>query len=120
MDPSLATILARSLDKNGVDPDHLILNTTNSTLIGMQRKYCHVGECPISWGMIRYLPTVPGNVIYLVCFVILLIGQLFFGIRKKTWTYLGSLTVGLLLEIIGYIGRIMLHKNPFLMNNFLA
>lgn len=113
-------ILARWTDKNGVDPDHLILNTTNATLIGMQKKYCTLDVCPMSWANIGYLPNVGGNVFYLICFAALLGVQLFYGIRAKTWTYMGPMVAGLLLEIIGYIGRLMLHTNPFILDNFLV
>jgi hypothetical protein len=109
-----------SLDKNGIDPNHLNLTTTNSTLIAMQRKYCHLGECPIEWATIAYIPNIGGNVVYMLCFLVLLAVQLFFGIRYKTWKFLASMMLGLLLEVIGYIGRIMLHNNPFIMNNFLV
>jgi hypothetical protein len=120
MDVALHALLARRVDNNGVDSAHLDLTTTNRTLIAMQRKYCKLGECPIEWATIQYRPTVAGNVIYLLCFLCLLGAQLFYGIRKKTWTYLGTLTAGILLEIIGYIGRLMLNQNPFIMNNFLT
>jgi hypothetical protein len=89
----------------------------------MARKYCKIDSvpaCPIEWATIKYRPTMAGNIIYLLCFLAIFGGQLFYGIRKKTWTYLGTMTVGLLLEIIGYIGRVMLNKNPFIMNNFLT
>ncbi|KAG6364813.1 hypothetical protein INS49_006417 [Diaporthe citri] len=112
-------ILARWTDKNGVDPDNLVLNTTNATLIGMQKKYCTLDVCPMSWANISYLPNVGGNVFYLICFAVLLGAQLFYGIRAKTWTYAWPMVAGLLLEIIGYIGRLMLHSNPFILNNLL-
>ncbi|KAF2106755.1 RTA1 like protein-domain-containing protein [Lophiotrema nucula] len=120
MNSVLHMLVARKVDENGIDPDHLDLTTTNRTLIAMQSKYCHVGECPMAWAKVQYRPTIPGNAIYLVCFFILLGFQLFYGIRKKTWTYMGTVSIGLLLEIIGYIGRLMLHQNPFIMNNFLT
>lgn len=120
MDVALHALLARKIDQNGVNTTNLDLTTTNRTLIAMQRKYCKIGECPIEWATIQYRPTIAGNVIYLLCFLALLGVQLFYGIRKKTWTYLGAVSVGLLLEITGYIGRIMLNQNPFIMNNFLT
>jgi hypothetical protein len=55
-----------------------------------------------------------------ICFLVLLGLQTFFGVRHKTWTFLGSMIFGLLLEIIGYIGRILLHGNPFINNYFLT
>lgn len=117
------TILARGLDKNGIDPDNINVSSTDPQYIGMARKYCKIDSqppCPIEWATMQYRPTIPGNAVYLVCFLALLGGQLFYGIRKKTWTYLGALTTGVLLEIIGYIGRFMLNRNPFIMNNFLV
>ncbi|OCL04568.1 RTA1-domain-containing protein [Glonium stellatum] len=113
------TIITMTVDKNGIDPNHLNFNTTNSTLIAMQRRYCHLGKCPISWATISYIPNLGGNVVYMICFLVLLGAQIFFGIRYKTWKFLVPMIFGLLLEIIGYIGRIMLHNNPFIENNFL-
>jgi hypothetical protein len=103
----------------GIDPNHLDLTTTNQTLIAMQRKYCHIGDCPASWQVIHYIPNLAGNTIYVICFLVLLGLQTFFGVRHKTWTFLGSMIFGLLAEIIGYIGRILLHGNPFINNYFL-
>lgn len=115
------SLVARAaLDSNGIDRDNIDITSTNATYIAMARKYCKVGECPESWATIRYRPTMPGNIIYLLAFLVLLGGQLFYGIRNKTWSYMGTVSTGILLEIIGYIGRLMLHQNPFIMNNFLV
>lgn len=113
-------VMAREVDRFGIDPDHLIINTTNATLISLQRKYCTVEICPLEWGQIMYLPNVGGNVFYLICFLGLLGANLFYGIRCKTWTFMWPMVAGLVLEIIGYIGRLMLHNNPFILNNFLV
>ncbi|KAJ9646141.1 hypothetical protein H2204_000803 [Knufia peltigerae] len=39
--------------------------------------------------------------------------QLYAGIRYKTWTYLLAMFLGCIDQAIGYIGRVMLHNNPF-------
>jgi hypothetical protein len=39
--------------------------------------------------------------------------QVFFGIRYRTWGFLGCLIGGLILEILGYVARVQLHYNPF-------
>ncbi|KAJ4366980.1 hypothetical protein N0V83_007510 [Neocucurbitaria cava] len=113
-------LAVRALDQNGIDPNNLDVNTTDPLKIAMSRKYCKVGKCPESWQTIAYRPTIPGNVIYMLCFFALFGGQMWFGIRNKTWTYMGTMCVGIFGEIIGYIGRIMLNVNPFIMNNFLV
>ena len=79
-----------------------------------------VDACPVERGIIRYQPTIAGNSIYGVCFILLLLTQLYFGIRKKTWTYMSAVCLGVFGEIVGYGGRLMLNKNPFEMNNFLV
>jgi hypothetical protein len=122
MDAAMDTafhLLVRAVDRNGIDPNNIDVNTTDPVKIAMSRKYCHVGTCPTSWQTIKYRPTLPGNVIYMLCFLALLGAQLFLGIRTKTWSFMGTICLGLLGEVIGYIGRIMLEVNPFIENNFL-
>lgn len=81
---------------------------------------CKVGTCSLDMAIITYQPIFAGNTIYGVCFIVLLFMQLFFGIRKKTWTYMSAVCLGLFGEIVGYGGRLMLNNNPFDMNNFLV
>jgi hypothetical protein len=113
-------LVVRALDQNGIDPDNINVNTTDPMEIAMSRKYCKVDKCPEAWQTIKYRPNIAGNVIYMVCFMILLGGQAWFGARSKTWKYMATVCVGILGEIIGYIGRVMLNLNPFIMNNFLV
>ncbi|KAF1998928.1 RTA1-domain-containing protein [Amniculicola lignicola CBS 123094] len=114
------SLVTRGVDKYGIDPDNLNLTTTDPMIIGMQKKYCELGKCPFEWAMLDYRPTIAGNSIYIICFFALWIGQAWWGIRNKTWAYFTSMSLGILGEIIGYIGRVMLNQNPFLMNNFLV
>jgi hypothetical protein len=116
---TLFHLAARAVDRNGIDPDNIDVNSTDPMVIGMSRRYCTVGKCPESWQTIDYRPSIPGNVIYMLCFFALFGAQLWYGIRGKTWTFMGTMCAGLLGEIVGYIGRIMLNLNPFIMNNFL-
>ncbi|KAL5119053.1 hypothetical protein ACEQ8H_002977 [Pleosporales sp. CAS-2024a] len=117
---SLLHLAVRALDPNGIDPQHNNTSSTDPMYIGMARRYCTVGKCPESWQTIKYRPSIAGNVIYMLCFLALLGGQLWFGIRNRTWTFTGPICLGVFGEIIGYIGRILLYVNPFLMNNFLV
>lgn len=80
---------------------------------------CSLGTCPLSYAYVEYVPTLAGNTTYLALFGCLLASQVFLGIRYRTWTFLGTMAAGILLEILGYVGRIMLHSNPFDFNAFL-
>jgi RTA1 like protein len=68
---------------------------------------------------LNYVPSLPGNALYLGIFVVLLAAQIGLSIRWKTWAFLVGMVFGLGLEIVGYVGRIMMHANVFKKNNFL-
>lgn len=116
---TLFHMAARATDQNGIDPDNIDITTHDPLKIAMSKKFCKLGKCPEEWQTMEYRPNIPGNVIYMIFFVALFGGQMWFGIRNKTWTYIGTMCAGILGEIVGYIGRIMLNLNPFIMNNFL-
>ncbi|RDI87016.1 ATP-dependent helicase [Venturia inaequalis] len=80
---------------------------------------CTLETCPLSCAQVDYLPTLAGNAIYAAAFGILLVAQVGLGIRYKTWGFMVGMVCGLLLEVVGYAGRIMLHDNPFDFNNFI-
>ena len=66
-----------------------------------------------------YVPTLFGNALYAAIFAIFLVPQVWFGIKFKTWGFMAGLLGGLLLEIMGYIGRVQMHSNPFIKGPFL-
>ena len=90
-------------------------NTENSTYI-----VCTPSTCPIDQANIQYVPSLAGNSLYLSIFAILLVAQLYLDIRCRTWGFLAGMVVGGLLEIAGYVGRILLHSDPFNFNYFLV
>ncbi|KAJ5456146.1 Efflux pump himE [Penicillium daleae] len=80
---------------------------------------CTLDTCPISWSTIGYQPNLCGNALFLAIFAVALFVQLAIGVRYKTWSYLVGMGGGLVLEIVGYAGRIQLHVNPFVFNSFI-
>ncbi|OOQ82802.1 putative RTA1 domain protein [Penicillium brasilianum] len=72
----------------------------------------------MSEAIIAYQPNVGANAFFLAVLAVLLIAQLVLSSRYKTWSYLVGMGGGLILEIIGYAGRIQLHADPFSFNNF--
>lgn len=81
---------------------------------------CTLATCSVKeYGQIQYVPTLPGNAAYLGIFSVLLIAQSYLGIRHKTWGVFLCILAGMILEVVGYAGRIMLHNNIFDMNNFI-
>ncbi|KAI9824052.1 MAG: hypothetical protein M1832_002120 [Thelocarpon impressellum] len=82
-------------------------------------EWCTLKLCPILYAYVRYQPSLPGNGFYLALFGVLLGAHIYLGVRYRTWGFLAGMVGGLILEIIGYVGRIMMHYNPFFRGNFL-
>ncbi|CAI7616113.1 unnamed protein product [Penicillium pancosmium] len=80
---------------------------------------CTLATCPIDMAYINYQPNLAANILFLAIFGLFLIGQLAIGSRYRTWTYMVAMSAGLILEVAGYIGRVMMHSNPFEFNAFL-
>lgn len=81
--------------------------------------YCTIDLCSLTEAYVEYVPTLAGNAVLLAFFVVLLIAQIVLGIRYRTWGYQVGLWGGLILEIIGYAGRLQLHENPFKFDPYL-
>ena len=56
---------------------------------------------------LEYYPSFAGNLLYLALFFIFLIAQILRGIVWKTWNYSIAMILGLVLECVGYIGRLL-------------
>ncbi|KAA8649597.1 hypothetical protein EYZ11_005962 [Aspergillus tanneri] len=69
--------------------------------------------CPVEATTYGYYPNLGGNIFFAVVYGICGILQLIFGIRFRAWTFTVALSVGALLEMAGYIGRILMHTNPW-------
>ena len=93
------------------------------TLIGIQYvplEQCTPSICSVqACGQISYIPNLAGNTLYTAIFAVLLLAQLFLCIRHKTFGFLVGMFGGVVLEVLGYSGRIWLHQNIFDFNGFL-
>ncbi|KAI9830697.1 MAG: hypothetical protein M1826_004526 [Phylliscum demangeonii] len=81
---------------------------------------CTLKTCPITDAEVFYIPSLGGNIFYAVVFGLLLLTQVFLGIRHRTWGFLVGMVGGLVLELVGYSSRAQMHFNPFLKSPFLA
>ena len=77
-------------------------------------KYCTLDTCPITKAHVFYVPSLAGNTLYVALFATLLIAQIALVVRYQTWGYFAGVFGGLVLEVVGYLGRIQMHNNPFL------
>lgn len=80
---------------------------------------CTLATCSLSNGPIDYDPTLVGNTLYLAIFGLILIVQVFQLFCYRTWSFSCAMISGLVLEVIGYLGRVQMHFNPFQPNPYL-
>lgn len=81
---------------------------------GLPRDCSAVSDlCPVEGTIYGYTPSLPANAAFAGFFGIAMIINLIYGIRYKTWTYMVALSLGCLAECGGYVGRVLMHNNPW-------
>ncbi|KAI0881831.1 RTA1-domain-containing protein [Annulohypoxylon maeteangense] len=61
---------------------------------------------------LTYEPSLAGNAIFLAVFAVLIPVTFALGIKYKSSIFAATLNTGLALEVVGYIGRVLLHSSP--------
>lgn len=92
--------------------DTVVNGTTPDTFL-LPPDCAHLQWCLDWYGYVNYLPNLAGNAFFLAAFSIGLIAQVTLGIRYRAWTFTGPMLVGIILEIVGYGGRIGMHQDVF-------
>ncbi|KAL8930427.1 MAG: hypothetical protein Q9208_000611 [Pyrenodesmia sp. 3 TL-2023] len=69
--------------------------------------------CPVEATTYGYRPNTGANAFFLAIFGVCLGIQLFQGLKWRTWTFMIAMTLGCFTEVIGYVGRILMHSNPW-------
>lgn len=69
--------------------------------------------CPVIATTYGYYPNFGGNIFFTILFGICAILSVAFGVKSRTWTYTAALFSGTVLECLGYVGRVMMHDNPW-------
>ena len=93
--------------------DHPYNYTVNSS------QECTLSTCSIIQAQYTYDPSLSANAALISIFSLLLVIQLVLGIYYRTVGFTIAMCCGLLLEIIGYTGRVQMHFNPFIEQPFM-
>jgi hypothetical protein len=70
-------------------------------------------ECPAEGSSLGYPPSMPASIIFMALFSVSLLGHVVLGWKYKTWSFLIAIFLGSSAEITGYLGRILMHQNPY-------
>jgi hypothetical protein len=69
--------------------------------------------CPVTDTLYGYAPNFGANAFFAALFGFLLLAQLIIGTWTRTWTFMLAVGIGIFGECVGYIGRLIMHKNPW-------
>ncbi|TEA17387.1 Sphingoid long-chain base transporter RSB1 [Colletotrichum sidae] len=69
--------------------------------------------CPVEMTVLSYYPNLGANLFFAVAFGLVVLTSGVLGTWKRTWTFMAFVTGGCVLETVGYIGRVLLHSNPW-------
>jgi hypothetical protein len=60
------------------------------------------------------------SVIFMGIFGLSLVGHVVLGWKYKTWTFMVAMVLGSSSEVVGYLGRILMHNNPYKLSTFVS
>jgi hypothetical protein len=81
---------------------------------------CTLDTCTLSMATVHYDPSLVANSFFLSNILRRhLLIQAIQAWQFRAWSYSMSIMSGLVLEIVGYVGRVQMHFNPFNPNPFL-
>ena len=69
--------------------------------------------CPIEATLYGYRPTLGATALFAAIFAVNLVITLGLMVRSRLWSFQAWLSVGLIFEVIGYAGRLMMHQDPW-------
>ncbi|KAK4215380.1 sphingoid long-chain base transporter RSB1 [Rhypophila decipiens] len=78
---------------------------------------CTVDICPLQFSVYGYRPSLAANISLIALYAVAAVIHIYLGFRWKQWWFMACMLLGAANAIIGYIGRVMMHYNPF---NFAA
>jgi hypothetical protein len=80
---------------------------------------CTLELCPIEWSILKYQPSQAASGVFIGIFGLTLLLHAAQGIWRRTWGFMVCMVCGCILEIAGYVGRLLIHNNPFDFNGFI-
>ncbi|KIW79665.1 hypothetical protein Z517_06279 [Fonsecaea pedrosoi CBS 271.37] len=70
-------------------------------------------QCPVEASIYGYYPALGSNAFFSALFGLCFIINLGLGWRYRTWSYMTAMTLACISSCIGYVGRCLMHRNPY-------
>lgn len=80
---------------------------------------CTLPACPVELSVYGYRASLPFSATLIALYGLNIIAQTYLGLRYKSWGFMAATTTGCLVEILGYVGRILMWNNPWAQPGFI-
>jgi cell shape-determining protein MreD len=80
---------------------------------------CTLETCCLEQSDFLYIPSFGCNLFFTIYFAVAMAPQIWLACTHRTWSFAIAICMGLIIEVVGYAGRLMLHEDPFDGNGFL-
>ena len=77
------------------------------------QKICTFETCCLAQSTFHYIPSWEFNLFFAIFFGAFILPQIGLGIVYRTWGFAVGMTIGLALEIVGYVARVQIRDSPF-------
>ncbi|KAH7369216.1 RTA1 like protein [Plectosphaerella cucumerina] len=90
------------------------MNNTGETTGRLFKMCTEISDiCTVERTVLGYYPNFGANAFFAAAFLLIAVVSGGLGVWKRTWTFTVTVTGGTALEGVGYVGRMMLNKNPW-------
>jgi len=96
--------------------DTVFVQALNGSYIDIDS--CSLKTCSLDYAETSYRPSKAINLAYLIIFALVLLAQIIQGPIYRAAGFSIGMCLGLVLEVIGYAGRLGLHSDPFSFDYF--
>ncbi|KAG9243415.1 putative sphingoid long-chain base transporter RSB1 [Calycina marina] len=99
---------------------HMIVARDRASRVAQQAYCAKVKTCAVETSYYYYYVNLPVNAVFLALFSLSLLGFIVtYGLTRRGFAFTVAMLSGVLLEVIGYIGRIKSYQNQWLEDGFL-
>jgi hypothetical protein len=81
---------------------------------------CTPSLCSLDYAVIRYVPNAPSNFLLACIFALFLLTHIILWVIRRTHSFSFAMCCGLILEILGYLARVVMKSHLFVSGPFLV
>lgn len=74
---------------------------------------CTLELCDVGTSVYRYRPHLAANITFIALYAVAIAVHVLLSFRWKNWWFVGLVVASCLVEILGYVGRILLYYDPW-------